>query len=230
MTAKINYHIITIFPEIFDGWEDASIIGKAIDKWAIAINLINPRNWTQDKHHTIDDTIYGWWQWLLMKAQPIIDCVNDTIKSLGSDDFAIIYMSPSDKYWSQNIANIYKTYEHIIIVCGRYEGIDYRFEEYMTSHYGDQYTKISLWQYVLLGGEVGAMIVIESTARLVDGVIVNGSPQEESYDPAEQMSNLEYPQYTRPVEVYGMNVPEVLLNGNHAAIAKRRKENSTKHE
>lgn len=226
MTNKINYHIITIFPEIFDGFVSTSIIWRSIEKWIISINLINPRNWTTDKHHSIDDEIYGWWQWLLMKAQPIIDCVNDTVKSIDSDDFAIIYMSPSDKYWSQNISHIYKNYSHIIVVCGRYEWIDYRFEEYMTSKYAEKYSKISLWKYVLLGWEVWAMIVVESTARLIDGVIINGSPQEESYEPWSDMGNLEYPQYTRPVDVYGMTVPEILLNGNHAAINKRRQENS----
>lgn len=220
----INYHIITLFPEIFDGFKNSSIIGKAVAKWQIAINFVNPRDWTTDKHHTVDDEIYGWWQWLLIKAKPVIDAVLETVDKIWKSDYKIIYLAPSEIYRNQNLAQDYQKLDDIIIVCGRYEWIDHRFELYMQDNFSDKYQKISIGQYVLMWWEVASMIIMESTARLGD-IILAGAPQIESYDPKQNLNNIEFPQYTRPQNVYDYKVPEVMLNGNHAEIEKWRKEN-----
>ena len=223
----INYHIITLFPEIFDWFVSSSIIGKAIVRWDISVNFINPRKWTTDKHHTVDDEIYGWWQWLLIKAEPIILAVNDTIKNIWNPNFKIIYMAPSQINRNQQKAREYSKHEDIIIVCGRYEGIDHRFELYMQDNYIDHYAKISIGQYVLMWWEVASMIIVESTARLSDGVILAWAPQVESYDPNMNLSNIEFPQYTRPIDVLWYIVPEIMISGNHAEINKRRESQYT---
>lgn len=223
----INYHIITLFPEIFDWFVSGSIIGKAIARWDISVNFVNPRNWTTDKHHTVDDEIYGGWQWLLIKAEPMILAVNDTIKNIWNSDFKIIYMAPSQITRNQQKAREYSKHKDIIIVCGRYEGIDHRFELYMQDNYNDHYTKISIGQYVLMWWEIASMIIVESTARLSDGVILAWAPQVESYDPNMNLSNIEFPQYTRPIDILWYTVPDVMISWNHAEINKRRESQYT---
>ena len=143
-------------------------------------------------------------------------------------DRKIVFMSPSEKIFNQEVAyECAGSLKDIIFVCGRYEGVDYRFEQYMQEKYPEQFVKLSLGQFVTLGGEMPAMVVMEAIGRLVPGVIKEEeSHLLESYDPEQSMSNLEYPQYTRPEEVYGLSVPEVLLSGHHAEIEKRRKEHT----
>ena len=221
----INYHIITLFPEIFDWFISNSIIWKAISRWDISVNFINPRKRTTDKHHTVDDEIYGWWQWLLIKAKPMILAVNSIVEWFDKSDYKIIYMAPSEIVRNQQKAWEYIKFQNIIIVCGRYEGIDYRFEQYMQDNYTDIYSKISIGQYVLMGGEVASMIIVESTARLSEWVILNWAPQIESYDPDKNLSNIEYPQYTRPLEIFGYKVPDILISWHHANIQKWRNNN-----
>ena len=220
----INYYIITLFSELFDWFANASIIGRAIKKSQITINFVNPRNWTQDKNHTIDDEIYGWWQWLLIKAKPIIEAITDTITKIWTLDYQIIYLAPSHIYRNQNLAQKYQKVQNIILVCWRYEGIDHRFELFMMDNYSDKYQKISIGKYILMWWEVASMVVIESTARLGD-IILAGAPEIESYDPAFREDNIEFPQYTRPAEVFGYEVPQVLLSWNHAMINQRRNDN-----
>lgn len=226
--------IITLFPELFDGFLHASKIDRAITDDFITVDFINPRDFCTDRHQQVDDEIYGGNTGLLIKAQPVIEAVEKAIEqgSKGQQEeekgskFAVIYPSPSQTIFNQTHATTWgQEYDHLIFVCWRYEGIDHRFDLYMQDHYPEQFKRISLWQFVVFGGETPSMVMIESIVRLLPGVITH-FPHEESYDVSQGLSNLEYPQYTRPQEVYGYTVPEVLLSGHHKNIQKWNEENS----
>jgi len=222
-------HIISLFPEIFDSFFSASLLQKAQEKWILNIDFCNPRQFCTDKHQQIDDEIYWWGAWMLIKAEPIIDAVESIIKenNLKNSDFKIIFPSPAKEIFTQKNAYTFSKQQHLIFVCWRYEWIDYRQELYMQKHYPEQFTKISLWQFILLGGEVATMTMIESITRLIPWVIKESeSRQNESYSLKENMTNLEEPNYTRPENVKWFNVPDVLLNWNSEEIAKWRKDNS----
>jgi tRNA (guanine37-N1)-methyltransferase len=237
-------HIISIFPEIFDNFISTSLIKKAQEKKILKFSCLNPRQFCLDRHQQVDDTIYGGGAGLLMKAKPAIEAVESVIKSIKSESkkpkktpslnikhptFKIILLSPSKTVFNQKIAHDLAEFDHLIFVCTRYEGIDYRFEKYMKKQYGKAFEKVSLGQFITLGGEVPAMMMIEAITRLIPGVIKEeASRQEESYSVKEDMKNLEYPQYTHPDEVLGMKVPKVLLSGHHANIEKWRKEKTKK--
>lgn len=217
---------VSIFPEIFDSFLETSLIKKASEKWILEFETINPRDFCFDKHKQVDDIIYWWWDWMLMMAQPVIDAVNLAIQKIWSNDFHIIFASPSTEIRNQKNAHKYSKCENIIFVCGRYEGIDYRFEQYFCAKYPEKFSKISMWKFVTLWWELPSMTMVESIVRLIPWVIKEeNSWQDESYQISQNMENLEYPQYTRPQEVEGFKVPEVLLNWNHKEIEKRRKEN-----
>ena len=163
---------------------------------------------------------------MLMMAQPIIDSVESVISKIKWD-FQIIFPSPSAKIWDQKESHFYSKCENIIFVCGRYEWIDYRFEQYFQKKYPKNFTKISLWKFITLWWELPAMTMVESIVRLVPWVIQEEiSRQDESYQISKNMENLEYPQYTRPQEVEWFIVPDILLNWNHKEIEKRKQKNS----
>ncbi len=240
----MHIHIVSIFPDIFKSFIETSLIKKAQEKNIITFTFTNPRTFCPDKHQTVDDTIYGWWAGLLMKALPAIQAVESIIKKLkeakGSPvrerkqkegvekDFKIILPSPAKDIFTQKTAHTLSERQDIIFVCTRYEGIDYRFEQYMKKKYPKQFQKISLWQYITLGGEVPAMIMIEAITRLIPWVIKEeASRQDESYSVAQNMNNLEYPQYTKPDNILGMKIPKILVSGHHANI-KARREKKTK--
>ena len=225
----MQIHIISLFPEIFDSFFSTSLLQKAQEKWILSINFCNPRQFCTDKHQQIDDEIYWWWAWMLIKAEPIIDAVESIIKhnNLKNSDFKIIFPSPAKEIFTQKAAYTFSKQQHLIFVCWRYEGIDYRRELYMQKHYPEQFAKISLWQFILLGWEVATMTMIESITRLIPWVIKESeSWQNESYSLKENMQNLEEPNYTRPENVKWFSVPDVLLNWNSEEIAKWRKDNS----
>ena len=217
---------ISIFPEIFENFLGVSLIKKAIDKKILDFELVNPRQFCHDKHQKIDDEIYGGWVWMLMMAQPIIDAVESIITRLNWN-FQIVFPSPSTEIRNQKFAHSYSKCENIIFVCGRYEWIDYRFEQYCKNKYLDKFSKISLGKFVTLWWELPTMTMVESIVRLVPWVIQEeNSRQDESYQISQNMENLEYPQYTRPKEVEWFVVPEILLNWNHKEIEKWKQENS----
>lgn len=226
----MQIHIISIFPEIFDSFTSTSLIQKAITKKTIKFHFINPRKFCKDKHKKIDDEIYGWWQGLLMKAQPIIQSVNaciNKIKKQKKTDFKIIFPSPSKEIFTQDTAHKFCETSHLIFVCGRYEGIDYRFEQYFLDKYPENFQKISIGQFITLGWETPSMIMIEAITRLIPWVIKEEqSRKDESYDITQNMQNLEYPQYTRPEKVYWYTVPEILLNWHHKRIQERKEKNT----
>ena len=219
----MHIHIVSIFPDIFKSFIETSLIKKAQEKKILKFSFINPRTFCPDRHQTVDDSICGWGAGLLMKAKPAIDAVESIMKKIKHKKFKIILPSPSKEEFNQKIAHVLSEEKDIIFVCTRYEGVDYRFEEYMKKKYKKNFQKISLWHFITLGGETPAMVMIEAISRLIPWVIKEeSSRQDESYSVKQNMNNLEYPQYTKPEEVYGMKVPKILLSGNHGEIQKRR--------
>ena len=209
--------LVSIFPEIFESFLQTSLIAKAQEK-----GIINPRNFCTDKHQQIDDEIYGGGKWMLLKAQPLIDTINHIVEQnqLQKSDFSILFPSPSQQVFNQKIAYGQSKKDALIFVCGRYEGIDARFEKYCK--------KLSLGQFILLGGELPSCVMIEAITRLIPWVIKEKQSRiDESYAIKDGMATLEAPNYTRPEEVYGMKVPEVLLTWDLEAIAQRKLDNMT---
>ncbi|HBB04616.1 TPA: tRNA (guanosine(37)-N1)-methyltransferase TrmD [Patescibacteria group bacterium] len=236
----MHIHIVSIFPDIFKSFTETSLIKKAQEKKILSFTFINPRIFCPGRHQQVDDTIYGGGAGLLMKAQPAIEAVESIIQANVPLDkggkpkggfgkkFKIILLSPSKEVFTQKLAHTLSEEKNLIFVCTRYEGIDYRFEQYMKKKYPKQFQKISIGQYITLGGEIPAMVMIESISRLIPGVIKEeASRQEESYSVKQEMNNLEYPQYTKPEVVLGMKIPKILISGHHANI-KARREKKTK--
>lgn len=223
----MHIHLVSIFPSIFESFLETSLIKKAIDKKLIKIDVLDPRSFVPGKGQYVDDEIYGGGAGMLMKAKPVIEAVESLvkkIKKLKNKEFKIIYLSPSKQIFTQKLAHAYAEVQHIIFVCGRYEGIDHRFVEFMSDKYSKNFETLSIGKFITLGGEAPAMTVIESIVRLVPGVIKDAkSRQDESYSLQYDMKNIEYPQYTRPEEVFGYKVPEILLGGHHKKIEERRK-------
>ncbi len=217
----INFYIITIFPELFESWANIALFGKAVNKGLVTIHYISPREFTSDRHQTVDDKVYGGWEGLLMKAKPIIDAVNHAIQTIASDEFQIIYPSPSNNYFDQAKAFDLSKQTNIILVCGRYEGIDQRFEQYFMDKYPEQFHKRSLGKYITYGWEVPSMLIMEAVTRLLPGG-THKPPVTESYYPAIGADTIENPHYTRPQEVYGYTIPDILLSGHHKNIDTRR--------
>lgn len=209
----MKFDILTLFPEMFEGMK-YSIIGKAIEKKIIEINLVNIRDFSKDKHKKVDDTPYGGGAGMVMKP----DVVYDAYLSVKDKNAKVIYLSPKGKTLNQEKVKELSKEKHIILLCGHYEGIDQRVLEEIVDE------EISIGDYVLTGGEIPAMVLIDSVSRYIDGVITKESTQEESF------SNgfLEYPQYTRPEIFLNKKVPEVLLSGHHENIKKWREEESLK--
>ena len=202
----IKFDILTLFPEIIEGMVSSSILKRAIEKGLIEINIIDFREYAGNKHSTVDDYAYGGGAGMLLRVDPIYRALN-TIE--GLDKAHKILTSPSGNVWSQKKAEEFSKLDHIIIVCGHYEGIDARVLNYIDE-------EISIGDYVLTGGEIPAGVIIDSVSRLINGVIADDSTVNESFS----MGLLEYPQYTRPQEFDGHKVPDILLSGHHANIKK----------
>ena len=205
--------ILTLFPEMFNGVFNESIIKRAIDDKKVEINLINFRKYSKDPHQKVDDTPYGGGSGMVLACQPIYDCIND----IRTVDSKIILLTPAAKTYNQKQAYNLSKEKHLIIICGHYEGFDERIRKLVD-------IEISIGDYVLTGGEIPAMILVDSITRLLPGVIKDESHQNESYN----NNLLDYPTYTKPAEYLGMKVPEVLLSGDHQKIDEYRKEQSIK--
>lgn len=204
--------ILTLFPDMFTPLQQ-SIIGRAVEGKKIDIQIVNIRDYAENKHQKCDDYPFGGGAGMVMLPQPIGSCID----AIDPDHKAWrIYTSPKGKVWQQSCVYEALSHDHIIILCGHYEGVDQR----IIDLYIDE--EISIGDYVLTGGELPAMVICDSVARYVDGVLADGSLVDESF--ADGM--LEYPQYTRPAEYKGLKVPDVLLSGNHQAIDKWRQEQS----
>ena len=206
----MQFDVLTLFPEMFSSLNE-SIIGRAKKNEQINIKLINIRDFSEDKHNKVDDTPYGGGAGMVMKP----DVVYRAYKSLENKENAkVIYMSPQGKTLNQKKVVELSKEGHLIILCGHYEGIDQRVLDKIVDE------EISIGDYVLTGGELPAMVLIDSVSRYVEGVLNKNSVEEESFS----KGMLEYPQYTRPEEFEGIKVPEVLLSGNHGEIEKWRTE------
>ena len=206
----MKFDILTLFPEMFEPIKQ-SVIGKAVEKELLEINLINIRDFSKDKHKKVDDTVYGGGAGMLIRP----DVVYDAFKSVESENAKVIYLSPKGKVLSQEKVEELSKEEHLILLCGHYEGIDQRVLDIIKPE------EISIGDYVLTGGEIPAMVLVDSVSRYVGGVITDESTSEESFSDG----LLEYPQYTRPEEFLGVKVPDVLKSGHHENIRKwRRKE------
>ena len=203
----LKIDILTLFPNMFDGVFQESILKRAIDDGKIEINLINFRDFTNDPHNKVDDTPYGGGAGMVLMPQPIFDAV----EALKDDDSYVILLTPSGKTYNQSVAKSLKTKKHIILICGHYEGFDERIKTLCDE-------EISIGDYILTGGEIPAMAITDSITRLLDGVITNESLESESFDDG----LLDYPVYTKPRDFRGMKVPDVLLNGNHKEIEEYR--------
>lgn len=203
--------ILTLFPEMFEPLK-AGILGRALEKNLFELNLINIRDFSLDKHKKVDDYVFGGGDGMLMTPQPLFDAIS----SVKTENSHIVYMSPKGSILTQNkVKTIAQTYDHLIIVCGHYEGID---ERIITLCVDEQ---ISIGDYVLTGGELPAMVLVDTVCRYIPEVLGNDtSVEDESFSD----NLLEYPQYTRPREFMGLSVPDVLVNGNHKEIEKWKKE------
>lgn len=211
--------ILTLFPQMFQSLLSASILKRAIDRKLVRINISNIRDYTHDKHHTVDDYPYGGGAGMVLKPEPIFEAVeaikSDMSQEQEGNEVPTILLTPQGHLFSQQIALELSQYSHLILICGHYEGVDERVREHLATD------EISIGDYVLSGGELAAMVVVDAVVRLVPGVL--GS-EASALDDSHATGLLEHPQYTRPPVYRGWAVPEVLLSGNHAQVAKWHRE------
>ncbi|GAA0861262.1 tRNA (guanosine(37)-N1)-methyltransferase TrmD [Paraclostridium tenue] len=213
----MRFHIMTLFPEIFNSYMSESIMKRAVEKGIIEVNIYNIRDFSTNKHKKVDDYPFGGGAGMVMTPQPIYDTYKHIVDKFNIKEPRVIYLTPKGKVHSQNIASEMSTFKDVILLCGHYEGIDQRIIDSIVTD------EISIGDYVLTGGELPALILIDSISRLIPGVLnQNESFEEESF----KDNLLEYPHYTRPREFMGIEVPEVLLSGNHKKIDEWRHEKS----
>jgi len=205
----IRFDIITIFPEIFDSYFKESIIKRALKKRLLKINVHDLRKWTKDKHKTVDDKPFGGGIGMVMKVEPIFKAVTSLKKS------KVILFTPRGKKFNQKMAHRFSELDHLTFICGRYEGVDERVAKKIADE------EVSIGDYVLMGGELPAMVVVEAVARLIPGVL--GKPELLKKRVTKEKGFIEYPQYTRPEVFRNWRVPKVLLSGNHKKIEEWRK-------
>lgn len=220
----MHFDILTIFPRMFDGPFGESIIKRALDRGLVTIDIHNIRDYAVDKHHVTDDYPYGGGAGMVMKPEPIFAAVESVIsdyqaRTPNAPAPRIILMTPQGRVFNQPFAAELAREAHLVLLCGRYEGVDERVREHLVTD------ELSIGDYVLTGGEIPAMVVVDAVVRLMPGVV---SEPESIVDESHAKGLLEYPQYTRPPVYRGWEVPEILLSGHHAAIARWRREQSLK--
>ena len=211
----MRFDIISLFPEVFPPYLNTSILKRAQEAGMLEVRTHNIRDWATDKHHTTDDTPYGGGGGMVMKPEPIFSAVESVLGS--PPECPLILMSPQGRPFTQKIAFELAEQEHLALLCGRYESLDERIREHLVTD------SISIGDYVLTGGELPALVLIDAITRLLPGVL--GDP-EAATDDSHATGLLEYPHYTRPPEFRGWGVPEVLLSGNHAEVERWRRQES----
>ena len=209
----LKIDILTLFPDMYNGVFNESIMKRAIDNEKVVINIHNFRDYSLDLHHKVDDTPYGGGNGMVLTCQPIFDCV----KSLRNEKSKVILLTPDGVVYKQKVAYDLAKEEHLILICGHYEGFDERIRTICD-------LEISIGDYVLTGGEIASMVLVDSIVRLIPGVIEEGSHVNDSFND----NLLDYPTYTKPRVYEGMEVPEVLLSGDHKKIAEYRYNESLK--
>jgi tRNA (guanine37-N1)-methyltransferase len=214
----MQFDILTLFPEIFSSYVSQSLLSKAIESGLVQIDLHDIRNWTLDKHQRVDDRPYGGGPGMVMQVEPVVECV-EAVQKTGEIPGNLIMLTPTGKPLNQRLVEELVQHPRHILLCGRYEGFDQRVVDILSP------LEISIGDYILNGGEVGAMALIDSMIRLVPGVLGDEqSSQDDSFSTGNRL--LEFPHYTRPRDFRGHTVPEVLLSGDHGAIAQWRQEQS----
>ena len=208
--------ILTIFPGMFRGPFEESIVKRAVEKGLVQIFLHDIRDYASDRHRTVDDYTFGGGQGMLMKPEPLFAAVDD-VQSQAPERGPVVLLTPQGRLFDQEVAVELARQERLIVICGHYEGVDARVHEHLATD------EISIGDYVLSGGELAAMVVVDAVVRQIPGAL--GSPLSSADDSFVQ-GLLEHPQYTRPAEFRGMSVPEVLLSGNHGEIARWRRQQS----
>ncbi len=204
----MKFHILTLFPEMIEQGLNTSILGKAMQNGFVSLDAINIRDYTADKHKKVDDYPYGGGAGMVMQAQPIYDAWKAVVESVGYQP-RCVYLTPQGKTFNQDMAKDFAKEENLIFLCGHYEGVDERVLEEIVTDF------VSIGDYVLTGGELPAMVMVDAISRMVPGVLTNA---ESGTGETFEGSLLEYPQYSRPVEWNGRRVPEVLLSGDHRKV------------
>ena len=212
----MRFHILTLFPDMVEQGLHTSIIGRAVEKGLLTIEAVNIRDYTVDKHKKVDDYPYGGGAGMVMQAQPIYDAYLSIVEKIGYRP-RTIYLTPQGPLFTQQAAKEFALEEDVILLCGHYEGIDERVLEEIVTDY------VSIGDYVLTGGELPAMVMVDAISRMVPGVLSN---QESGSTESFEGSLLEYPQYSRPEEWHGKKVPPILLSGDHAKVDAWRREQS----
>lgn len=213
----MNFHVMTLFPEMIQTGLMESITGRAIRNDLISLNTVNIRDFSEDKHLHVDDYPYGGGAGMVMQTGPIYRAFESIKRTAGKDKLRLVYLTPQGNVFNQAMAKDFAKEEDLVFLCGHYEGVDERILEMIVTDY------VSIGDYVLTGGELPAMVMIDAISRMVPGVLSNNvSAEFESFSD----NLLEYPQYTRPEEFMGKRVPDVLLSGHHARIEKWRREQS----
>ena len=212
----MNYHVLTLFPEMIENGMNTSITGRAIAKGLLTLEAVNIRDFAFNKHQKVDDYPYGGGAGMLMQAEPVYLSYESIVNSIGRKP-RVIFLTPQGKTFNQDMARKFALEEDLVFLCGHYEGIDERVLEEIVKDY------VSIGDYVLTGGELPAMVMMDSISRLVPGVLNN---QESGETESFSGSLLEYPQYSRPEVWHGKRVPEVLLSGHHGNVDKWRREQS----
>lgn len=216
---KIRIDVITIFPEVIEAGAGFSIIKRAQERGALVLGAHDLRDYTHDRHRSTDDAPFGPGAGMVMKPEPLFEAIETIKAESGSEKTKVLLMTPQGKRYSQSTAKELSEEDHLIIICGHYEGVDERVREHLVDE------EISIGDYVLTGGELPALVVLDSVVRLLPGVL---GKDESSVEESFSDGLLEYPHYTRPAEFRGWKVPDVLLSGHHAEIAKWRRMQSLK--
>ncbi len=219
----MRFDILTLFPGLFRGVFEESIVKRAIEAKRVSIGIHDIRDYAHDKHHVTDDTPYGGGGGMVMKAEPILNALEDVLdpaliarqKADGPIEVPVVLLTPAGRLFTQEIAREYERYGHIVMICGRYEGVDERVSQLAVTD------EISIGDYVLSGGEIPAMAIVEAVTRLVPGVL---GDMRAVVEDSHSSGLLEYPHYTRPAEFRGLTVPDILVSGDHARVARWRRE------
>ncbi len=211
----MRFDIITIFPELFTGVLECGIVRRALQSQLLEVRVVNLRDFTSDRHRSVDDRPYGGGEGMVLMPGPLFAAVEFCRSPEREAGTQVILLSPQGKLWSQEIAQEFTTISHAILICGRYEGVDQRVVDGLVDR------ELSIGDFILTGGEIPAMVILDSVVRLLPGALGN---KESALNESFCTGLLDFPQYTRPAEFRGMSVPEVLLSGDHARIDRWRKE------
>ena len=215
----MQFEVFTLLPEVFPPYLESSILQRARQRGLIHVKIHNIRDYTHDRHHTTDDTPYGGGGGMVMKPEPVFEAV-ESVLGHNSDlaqppPIPVVLLTPQGRVFTQRVAEEFSRYERIALLCGRYEGVDERIREHLVTD------EVSIGDYVLTGGELPALLIIDAVSRLIPGVLGDPTGAE---DDSHSMGLLEYPHYTKPAEFRGWRVPEILLSGDHGKIEKWRRE------